>query len=332
MTIVISLDGGLGRIITAIPALLKYHKNHPDEEWYITIPGWEFVTWGISELQERTFNPDAKGTFDLFWKADRVISPEPYRLPAYYRNEISLREAFDVCINDSKDHSDLPPMQLNLSMQEKRTAYDIIKRSKKKHPKGKTIVIQPYGSTAMPHPSGVFDDSLRSMPQKMLDYFIDNLSKSYNLIYMGAKDFHDIRTYKPDPDPTLRDWAAIIEAADYFIGCDSCGQHMRKAFNKNASVVITGTHKTNTTYDDFHIIERDVPFYPDSMRISGFQSHMSSRLNEPRVDFTQEEIEKAYQDIIENIEGKSQALSPSKIIANIEGRSSEKKNTGVMYS
>jgi hypothetical protein len=27
------------------------------------------------------------------------------------------------------------------------------------------------------------------------------------------------------------------------------------------------------------------------MRISGFQAHMSSRLNEPRIDFTQEEIE-----------------------------------------
>ena len=331
MTTIISLDGGLGRIITAIPALLKYHKNHPDEEWYITIPGWEFITWGIPELQERTFSPEAKGTFDLFWKADRVISPEPYRLPAYYRNKISLREAFDVCINNSTDHSDLPPMQLKLSMQEKRTAYDIIKRSKKKHPKGKTIVIQPYGSTATPHPSGVFDDSLRSMPQKMLDYFIDNLSKNYNLIYMGAKDFHDIRTYKPDPDPQLRDWAAIIEAADYFIGCDSCGQHMRKAFNKKASVVIAGTHKTNTTYDDFHIIERDVPFYPDSMRISGFQSHMSSRLNEPRINFSQEEIEKAYQEIIENIEGKSQA-STKEITANIERRSPKKKNTGVMYS
>ena len=77
---------------------------------------------------------------------------------------------------------------------------------------------------------------------------------------------------------------------------------MRKALDKKASVVIAGTHKTNTTYDDFHIIERDVPFYPDSMRISGFQSHMASRLNEPRIDFTQEEIEKAYQEIIENIE------------------------------
>ena len=332
MTTVISLDGGLGRIITAIPALLKYHKNHPDEEWYITIPGWEFITWGFPELQERTFSPEAKGTFDLFWKADRVISPEPYRLPAYYRNDISLREAFDVCINDSTDHSDLPPMQLNLSMQEKRNAYDIIKSSKKKHPKRKTIVIQPYGSTATPHPSGIFDDSLRSMPQKMLDYFIDNLSKNYNLIYMGAKDFHDVRTYKPDPDPDLRSWAAIIGAADYFIGCDSCGQHMCKAFDKKASVMIAGTHKTNTTYDDFHIIERDVPFYPDNMRISGFQSHMASRLNEPRIDFTQEEIEKAYREIIENIEGKSQALSPSEIVANIEEKSPKNKNSKVFYN
>jgi hypothetical protein len=107
---------------------------------------------------------------------------------------------------------------------------------------------------------------------------------------------------------------------------------MCKALNKKASVMIAGTHKINTTYDDFHIIERDVLFYPDSMRISGFQSHMSSRLNEPRINFTQEEIEKAYQEIIENIEGKPQALSPREIVANIEEKSSKKKNGEVAYS
>jgi hypothetical protein len=304
MTTIISLDGGLGRIITAIPALLKYHKNHLDEEWYVTIPGWDFITWGIPELQERTFNPDARGSFDLYWKADQVISPEPYRLPAYYRNEISLREAFDVEINDSTDHSDLPPMQLNLSFAEKRKAYEIIEQAKSVHKKSKTIVLQPYGSTATPHPAGIFDDSLRSIPKPMLDYFVDNLSKNYNLIFFGAKEFHDIRTFKPDPDPNLREWAAIIGAADYFIGCDSCGQHMCNALNKKASVVIVGTHRINVTYDGFHIIERDVPFYPDAMRISGFQSHMSSRLNEPRIEFTQKEIEIAYQEIVEKIEGK----------------------------
>jgi hypothetical protein len=303
MTTIISLDGGLGRIITAIPALLKYSKNHPDEEWYITIPGWDFITWGFPELQERTFNPDARGSFDLYWKADRVISPEPYRLPAYYRNEISLREAFDVCINGSTDNQDLPPMQLKLSFPEKRRALEVLEEAKSKYQKKKSIVIQPYGSTATPHPAGIYDDSLRSMPKNMLDYFIKELSKDYNLIYMGAKEMHDPRMYRPELEHNLREWAAVIDAADYFIGCDSCGQHMRKCFNKKASVMIAGTHRVNVTYDGFHIIERDVPFYPDAMRISGFQSHMASRLNEPRLEFTQEEIETAYQEIIENIEG-----------------------------
>jgi ADP-heptose:LPS heptosyltransferase len=305
MSTIIWIDGGIGRVITSIPALLKYHKNNPEKEWYITIPGWDFIMWGFPELQERTFNPDARGSFDLFWKADKVITAEPYRVPAYYRNEISLREAFDVVINDSTDHSDLPPMQLKLSYPENRKAFEIVEQSKKMHKKEKTIVLQPYGSTATPHASGIFDDSLRSMPMNMIDYFIKNLSNDYNLIFMGAKEFHNIKTYKPDPDPNLREWTAIIGAADYFIGCDSCGQHICKALNKPASVMIAGTHRVNITYENFHIIERDVPFYPDAMRISGFQSHMSSRLNEPRIEFTQEEIETAYEKIITRIEEKS---------------------------
>jgi len=39
---------------------------------------------------------------------------------------------------------------------------------------------------------------------------------------------------------------------------------------------------------------------------------MSSRLNEPRIEFTQEEIQKAYQEIIENIEGKKKIIEVSK--------------------
>ena len=124
------------------------------------IHGWEFVTWGIPELQERTFNPDSKGAFNLYLNISRIISPEPYRLPAYYRNEISLREAFDVCINDSTDHNDLPPMQLNLSISERRKAYEALSNLKEDR---KTIVLQPYGSSALPHPNGTYDDSLRSI-------------------------------------------------------------------------------------------------------------------------------------------------------------------------
>ena len=144
MTTIIWIDGGIGRIITSIPALLKYHRNHLNEEWYIMIPGWDFVMWGFPELQERTFNPDSKGSFDLFWKADKVITAEPYRVPAYYRNEISLKDAFDVAINESTDHSDLPEMQLRLSLSEKRKAFEIIERAKNQHKKEKTIRIIYY--------------------------------------------------------------------------------------------------------------------------------------------------------------------------------------------
>jgi len=106
---------------------------------------------------------------------------------------------------------------------------------------------------------------------------------------------------------------------------------MCKAFDKKASVMIAGTHKINTTYDDFHIIERDVPFYPDSMRISGFHAHMASRLNEPRIDFTQEEIEKAYHKIIENIEGKAPQVKPVSIKQELTPEP-QKKIGGVMYN
>lgn len=311
MTTIICVDGGIGRVVTAIPALLKYHKNHPDEEWYIMIPSWDFVMWGIPELQERTFDPDTKGSFNLFWKADKIIFPEPYRVPAYYRAEISLREAYDVGINKTEDHSDLPDMQLRLSLPEKRVAFEVIKTAKQLHGKEKTIVLQPFGGNAQPHESGIFDDSLRSIPPHMLDYFVNNLSKDYNLIFMGAHEFHHPKTYKPDPNPSLREWMAIIEAADYVIGCDSCAQHMRRAFNKPASVMLGGTHRITSTYDNFHIIERDVLFLPDSMRISVFQAHMSARLNEDRLNFTQEEIEKAYQEIILRIEGENK---PKKVI------------------
>lgn len=302
MSTIIVIDGGIGRVVSAIPALLKYHKNHSNEEWYVMVHGWDFVFWGFSELQERTFNPNDKSIFkDYFWNATKIIKPEPYSVPGYYRNEISLREAFDIEINGSTDN-DLSEMQLKLSMTEIRNGHRVIAEAKNHQKKKKTIVIQPYGSTALMCPLEIFDDSLRSIPQKMYLTLANKLSKDYNIVYMGAKEFHDNISYKPNPDPSLRDWAGVIKAADYFIGCDSCGQHFAKAVGQNASVMIAGTHKINVTYPDtFHIIERNCEFYPDAMRISQIQGQLSSRLNEERIMFTDEEIENAYQTISKNI-------------------------------
>jgi ADP-heptose:LPS heptosyltransferase len=185
----------------------------------------------------------------------------------------------------------------------------VIHEAKELQKKQKTIVIQPYGSTANRCPLGIFDPSFRSFPQDFYEDLVKKLSKNYNIIYMGALEHHDRISYKPQPDPNMREWIGVIKAADYFIGCDSCGQHFAKAVNQRASVFVAATHKNNVSYpDEFHIIERDCNFYPAPMRICSYDSSLAVRLNEDRIKFTTEEKNLAYDEIIKRIEGNSVKL------------------------
>jgi ADP-heptose:LPS heptosyltransferase len=194
-------------------------------------------------------------------------------------------------------------MQMNLSTQELLKGYDILEKVKKEQGKEKTIVIQPYGSTAQKTSFGIIDETVRSIPEKIYLKYVDYLKEEYNIIYMGYDNFHDGTTYLPKPNLNLREWAAVIAMCDYFIGCDSCGQHMAKCFDKKSSVFIAGTHEKNVSYpNDFHIIKRDNEIYPTSMRISNIHSHLSYRLNEQRLNFTDDEISKSIEEIQENIE------------------------------
>jgi ADP-heptose:LPS heptosyltransferase len=302
MKTIINIDGGLGRIIAAIPALLKYGKLHPEEDWYVMIPAWDIMTWGIPELQARTFNPETKGMFEnYYWDADKVIAPEPYKLPAFYRNEISMREAFDKLINNTDDHSDLPDLTLKLSLDEIIRAKEIIKSVKKESNK-KVIVFQPYGSTSQATEMGIYDKSMRSITHYMVNKLCEKLTKDYIVITMNDWCQEEgLVALRPDPD--LRTWAAIIQEADYFIGCDSCGQHMAKAVGTPASVVIAGTHEVNMSYPDtFHIIKREgVKYYPGPMRVSNINSMLTEKLNEERNAFTDDEINTAYKEIVKRI-------------------------------
>ena len=327
MKTIINIDGGLGRVITAIPALLKYGKNHPDEDWYVMIPAWDVFTWGIEELQERTFNPETKGMFQTYyWDADKVISPEPYKLPAFYRNEISLAEAFDELINGTTDHSDLPDMTLELNIDEFLSARSYINQAiEGRHPSGnlnqcgmpsgpnqslrdgkKIVVFQPFGSTSQHSELGIYDKSMRSISHVFANMIASELGKDYVVINMNGRDnfssFPKVVNFPQDPD--LRTWAAIIKEADYFVGCDSCGQHIAKAVGTPASVVVAGTHEVNVSYPDtFHIIKNNAKYYPNPMRVSMMNSHLADKLNEKRAVFTEDEMKTHIKEIVRRIEG-----------------------------
>lgn len=302
---IINIDGGIGRVITALPALLKYHQNHLNEEWYVSIMGWDYIPLGIPQLQERSFNPDTKGVWEnIFLKADKIVSPEPYRLPNFYTGKISLAEAFDEIINETEEHDDLNYETLNLSHSEIRKGQEIIYRAYEAQKKEKTIVINPYGSTAEVCPLGVYDDSLRSLPENMFIQLCELLAEDYNIIYMGYSHLlpEDNKVfYVPQPDLHMRDWMGVISQVDYFVGCDTVGQHIARATGTKGCVIMGGTDPVNMSYPDyFRVIQRKKAVY-SPMRISGFQSNLAERLNKECIEYTESEILDVYEKIKEDI-------------------------------
>ena len=309
MSTVFVIDGGAGRVLTAIPALLKFHKNNPNDNFKIVIHGWDNLFWSIPELQQRTFNIDNKGIFDnIFMSASRVISPEPYRLPAYYKQEKSLAQAFDTLINNTDDHSDLSDIKMGLSKGEEITAVQAIGQAmQEEFRQGRlNIVIQPWGSTAKRIGNYVVDDSSRSLNEVSYIELVKKLSEKYNLYYFGERQIcpeQDVYTLKYEGD--LRFWAAMIDACDYFIGVDSVGQHMAKAFNKPGTVILGGTYAENISYPNyFNIFEKPGAKKYSPLRINMIDSHLSDRINDAKMDFNEKEIKDLISSIEKDIEKK----------------------------
>lgn len=300
------IDGGAGRAIAAIPALLKYAKKNDD--FGILLPGWDTIYWGISELQDKTFNPEQKGIFDqVVLGAEEIISPEPYRVPGYYKQEKSLAEAFDYLINNTDDHSDLGVPVMKTSKMEEVNAAGMILDVKNQQKKQTTVVIQPFGRSAQKHPTGaIVDESSRSLDPQSYLKLVKKLATKYNLILMAEQNFHmpeDTYTMKPNAD--LRMWAAFIDAADYFVGADSVGQHMARAVGTPGTVILGSTFAINTTYPDyFNIVEKKDAKKYSPIRISGLEGHLADRLNDTLMDFDDDEVNTIYTSIVKDIEKK----------------------------
>ena len=306
---IIYIDGGAGRAIAALPALEKLVRNKkPEDDIRIIVMGWDNLYWGNQLLQDITFSADTKGIFDLVLKdADKYISPEPYKLPEYYNQKVSLAEAFDIEINGTHDHSDLPPLKMHTSKAEEKNAANLIADVKMQQKKDKTLIIQPYGRSARVDRADVIDDSSRGLDSHAYLRLVRKLSTKYNLILFAEKPFHqpdDNFTFKPEMD--LRMWSAVIEAADYFVGCDSVGQHMARAFEKPGTVFIGSTFAKNVSYPDwFNIYERQgIEKKYSPIRISGLDSHLADRYNDKCMDLSDKDVDELFMSIVKDIEKK----------------------------
>jgi ADP-heptose:LPS heptosyltransferase len=304
---VFMIDGGAGRAIAAIPALLKYHRLNPDDDFKVLVHGWDTLYWGIQELQDRTFNPTNKGTFEnVILGCKRIVSPEPYRYPSYFTQKKSLSETFDEIINETNDHSDLIIPTLVTSKGEEKMASNIIMEAKKKQKKEFTIVIQPYGRGARVDNGHVMDDGSRSFDPDTYLLLAKKLATKYNLIYFGEKQFaidQDTYTHKVELD--LRGWAALIQSSDYFIGCDSVGQYMARCFDIPGTVVFGSTYPINTSFPNhFQIIQKEGAKKYAPIRLVDLDCHLADRYNDKLMDFEESEVQEIFLKIVKDIEAK----------------------------
>ena len=308
---VFSIDGGAGRAICAIPALEKYARLHPDEDWNIIIGGWDTLYFGNPLLQERTYSMDVKGLFNNLIKDSQIVHPEPYTRWEYYNQQCSLAEAFDKEINETDDHSDLGKPNLYLCKGEEKNAANMLASVKAKQSKDITIVIQPFGRSARVDNGDIIDDSTRSIEPHVYHQLVKKLSQKYNIILMAEPDFvnlvsQDDQISEKPQGVDLRFWTAVIESVDYFIGCDSVGQHMARAFDIPGTVIMGSTYASNVSYPDyFNMIEnKNVEKVYSPIRITGFDNHLADRLNDKLMDFTEEEVDEIYKSIVKDIKDK----------------------------
>ena len=247
------LNGGMGRIISAIPALEKYYEAKEDPDFIIVIEGICNIMNGHPTLDNKTYDMYHKNLFHTKLINMDIVSPEPYRLNEYFNQKCDIAQAFDILIN-KKGIRELPAPTLILSKEELLEGRKAIDEIKKKVKKEKLVIIQPFGRAITQIDNSFVDKSNRSIEFSNLKQIIKKLQeKDWAVCIMSEfgiefKDagFKDEVAIPEIPD--LRKWAGLIKYADHFLGCDSVGQHLAKAMETPASVVMGATYPINTSY------------------------------------------------------------------------------------
>lgn len=242
------INGGIGRVLCAIPPL-EWYKQNIDQDVVIVAEAWSEIFLASSVLRNNVWPVGHKNLFEEKLKDKEIITLEPYRLNAYFNQRCNLIQAFDILINDLKDIPETKNFNLQINKVDQAYGYTLVSQVKAQLGKQKVVVFQPFGSGVQKDGNFIIDSSGRSFELRDVFKIVEELSKHYAVIMMSNIE---IPADKPMgaaiPSANLLQWMGIINAADYFLGCDSVGQHYAHALNKPATVVIGSTYPENISY------------------------------------------------------------------------------------
>lgn len=220
----ININGGLGRIVCALPALKILQEQEP--ETLIIMGGWEelFLSTGLNVVEAGSV------TIGKMLEGYDVITPEPYYQSGYREGLYDMREAFaralGVELVEPIDYGFRPCpdacMKLLKHLLELPDA------------KGKPVAVIQVKASGENNIRDLNKDTTLNAVQALKDegYFpvlIGDMGMSYDIpCYVFQKT-------------SLTDFIALIAICDLFVGGDSAGMHIAKAFKKQGIIYLTST-------------------------------------------------------------------------------------------
>jgi len=248
------INGGAGRVVCSIPALEKYAEENGNDFIIVCEGGTDFYK-GHPVLLERAYDHWHKNLFEDKLINMDIVTPEPYRVWEYYNQKCSLAQGFDIAINN-KGVRELPRPRMRLSNEEMFTGFGVIKEVKEKTKKDKVVIFQPFGRGVVSNNGLILDSSARSFEGAHVINIVKQLQKKYAVVLMSeiGIDFSKHGCKDPVAHPqnlTLRQWSGVIANADYYLGCDSVGQHIACALYKPATVLVGSTFAVNVSYPNY---------------------------------------------------------------------------------
>jgi hypothetical protein len=246
----IFINGGAGRVLCSIPAL-EYYKQNVDQDVVIVAEAWTELFLASPVIRNNVYPVGHKGLFQDKLADKEIISPEPYRLNAFFNQKANLIQAFDMLINGLQDVPKSKTFNLDINKVDQLYGYNTVSQIKAQLGKTKAVVFQPFGSGVQRDGDIIIDPSGRSFEVRDIVKIVDELSKHYAVILMTDIDIPIARQLNVAvPKANILQWMGIIHSADYFLGCDSMGQHYANALGKPATVVIGSTFPENISYPD----------------------------------------------------------------------------------
>jgi ADP-heptose:LPS heptosyltransferase len=291
MNTTLLIDGGLGRHISAIPALEKFVQNNPNAT--IVTNYWTAIFWGNKILTDNVWDTQTKGLFEKI-KDTKIIKPEPYYNSNFLNERINMIQSFDEEINGTSENT-----KPNLYF----SKFELNNAKGRIDPNRKTIIYQPFGSSALFQNGDVVDRSSRSLDLNASKRIFDRLKREgYQVIIFDTKGVFNENEYENLNALGYRDCAAVLAQADYFVGVDSCGMHIAYATQKPGTTFFGGTSVANYGYPDwFMTVRKNVPIKYLPMRLADFDNWLSELNNTDSMDYTQQQIDELCTQIVQNI-------------------------------